>query len=307
MAAISSIDATDLDRAAGLRADREWVRSALDHPGALALVHVEGDPLLDDRLRPATLPLHAVQRCAQRQEPVLLGLDRTRVPQYAVDLSRCPEALRGHFRPMSLHGVTPSLQRRDAARLAYARALLLFHRDGGFCSACGAPTEIAAVGAARRCTGHGCGREIFPPLHPAVIMVIELGPTADRPRRCLLARHAGSKTGAYSTLAGFVEPGETLEEAVAREAFEEAGVTVESAEYVCSVPWPFPAQIMVGFVAVARDENVRVDGVELVDGRWFSAAEVAALARTPGRLPRRGTISADLVQAWRRRAARLDD
>ena len=135
---------------------------------------------------------------------------------------------------------------------------------------------------------------VVPEDQPAVIMLVE----TDGPRRCLLARHKGSATGGYSLFAGFVEVGESLEDAVRRELAEEAGVRVTSTTYVASQAWPFPAGIMIGFRVVADDDAVAVDGEELVEARWFTRADLLEHRATRGRLGRVDSIDSFLLRSW---------
>jgi NAD+ diphosphatase len=152
------------------------------------------------------------------------------------------------------------------AILAQARSLLHWHETHGFCAACGAASTMVELGYRRHCDA--CGRDHFPRTDPVVIMaVIYQG-------RLLLGRQSSWPVGMYSALAGFVEPGETLEEAAAREVLEEAGVRISRARYVASQPWPFPASLMVGMIAEAETGELAIDTAELEDARWFAKAEL---------------------------------
>lgn len=152
------------------------------------------------------------------------------------------------------------------AMLAQARSLLHWHETHGFCAACGAASEMADLGYRRHCPA--CGRDHFPRTDPVVIMVVKHG------KKFLLGRQASWQPGMYSALAGFMEPGETIEEAVAREVREEAGIAVTSAAYVASQPWPFPSSLMIGMIAEAADDIITLDGSELEDARWFGRDEL---------------------------------
>lgn len=152
-----------------------------------------------------------------------------------------------------------------------ARSLLDWHARHRFCPQCGGPTVLVKGGWQRDCTA--CGAPQFPRTDPVTIMLVEhRGPLGEN---LLLGRKAGFPEGSYSALAGFVEPGETIEEAVAREVFEEAGVRVRDVSYIASQPWPFPSQLMIACHAFADDATVTVDRAELEDARWFTRAEVA--------------------------------
>lgn len=157
--------------------------------------------------------------------------------------------------------------------LATARSLLSWHARHGFCANCGAATAIAAAGFRRDCAA--CGTHHFPRTDPVVIMLVTRGDA------CLLGRGAHFLPGLYSCLAGFLEPGETIEDAVRRETFEEAGLRIGAVRYLASQPWPFPSSLMIGCVGESLSDTVAIDPAELEDARWFDRAEVAAMiART---------------------------
>ncbi|MDE2219741.1 MAG: NAD(+) diphosphatase, partial [Gammaproteobacteria bacterium] len=181
----------------------------------------------------------------------------------------------------------------QAALLTCARALQIWRARHRHCGACGAPTAPRQAGHCLRCTSSECGAEFFPRLDPAVIVLVSDGGHA------LLGRQSSWPAGRYSTLAGFVEAGESLEDTVVREVREEAGVQAGAVRYFASQPWPFPSSLLLGFHASAdRTEPLRLDG-ELEDARWFSATE---LARADALLPPRHTIARRLIEAWYQRA-----
>jgi NAD+ diphosphatase len=191
----------------------------------------------------------------------------------------------------------------DASLLAYARAMLAWHRRHRFCSVCGSTAEIRRAGHVRRCCNAACGAEAFPRTDPVVIMLVTIPATHERPERVLMGRHGRLPPGAYSILAGFVEPGESLEDAVAREVWEEAGLRVRDVTYVASQPWPFPHSMMIGFRATAESEELSVDRDELEDAQWFTAAEVATFGEWGDdsarfRRPRPDSIARVLLDAW---------
>lgn len=159
----------------------------------------------------------------------------------------------------------------DLALYGGARSLLDWHARHRFCARCGGPTAIAKGGWQRDCAS--CGASHFPRVDPVAIMLVEhRGPLGGR---LLLGRNSRFPPGRYSALAGFVEPGETIEEAVAREVLEEAGVRVRDVTYVMSQPWPFPSQLMMACHSHADDDRLTIDETELADARWYSRAEVA--------------------------------
>jgi NAD+ diphosphatase len=182
------------------------------------------------------------------------------------------------------------LSAEEAVILTCARALGVWRSRQLHCGVCGSPTEPRQAGHAVRCTSSACGADFFPRIDPAVIVIVH-----DQ-GHALLGRQASWPKGRYSALAGFVEPGESLEDAVVREVAEETGIAVTQAHYFASQPWPFPASMMVGFHAEARRAAVRLDDQELEDARWFSAEEIAA---SPAMLlPAPYTIARRLIDAW---------
>jgi NAD+ diphosphatase len=286
-----------LDRAGELRADPERMAALLADPGSVVL------PLWRDRcLVAADAPVRltgdrAANALTIADETVFLGMDDGSAV-FAADLSGLAEAaaveVAGASDAVDVRALVGRLGPAEAAVQAYARGLLHWHRQQRFCGACGASTVARGAGHVRSCTRADCGRLLFPRIEPAVIVLVE-APGA--PDRCLLARHAGAPEGAYSTLAGFVEVGESLEDAVRREMAEEAGVTVTNVRYVGSQAWPFPAGLMVGFRATADSEQVRVDGEELLEARWFTRDELRERA-AEGRLGRVDSIDRHLLHSW---------
>jgi NAD+ diphosphatase len=229
---------------------------------------------------------------------VLLGLDGE-TPHFATDLSGLSreEALAraGADATADVRSLFAGLQPDEAAAFAFARGLLRWHRYQGYCGRCGSPAESRHAGHLRVCTNPDCGRLLFPRIEPAVITLVE---SARTPRRCLLARHRASKLGGYSLLAGFVEVGESLEDAVCREIHEEAGISLTRVDYVGSQPWPFPAGLMVGFRAVTEEETITVDGSEIAEGRWFTREELREYAEGTKRLGRADSIDRIMLTEW---------
>ena len=230
---------------------------------------------------------------------VFLGCDDA-VAVFAVDLSALEFAtaldIAGATDAVEIRALVATLSPAEASTIAYARGLLHWHRHQRFCGACGAPAEVRDAGHLRACGNDACGRLLFPRIEPAVIMLVE---SASGPDRCLLGRHRGAAS--FSTLAGFVEIGESLEDAVRREVFEEAGVRVGDVAYQASQAWPFPSGIMIGFRARALDDAIAVDRDELDDAQWFTRAQVEAqiqAVRAAGRQP--DSIGSFLVESWMR-------
>jgi NAD+ diphosphatase len=187
-----------------------------------------------------------------------------------------------------LRPLLPQVPDEEAHLLAYARALLVWRSRHRYCGVCGSPTTPRSAGHALTCTSSSCGAELFPRIDPAIIVLVTDGSHA------LLGRQASWPPGRYSTLAGFVEAGESLEEAVVREVREETGAQVSSARYFASQPWPFPASLMLGFHAQAPQAQIHLDG-ELEDARWFERAQLQSGAVM---LPPPHTIARRLIEAW---------
>ncbi|MER6757223.1 NAD(+) diphosphatase [Micromonospora echinofusca] len=287
-----------LDRAGELRTDQQRLAALLTDPASTLL------PLWRDRcLVAGDTPVRltgerAAGALAVADETVFLGMDEGSAV-FAVDLSGLPEAaaveVAGAAAAVDVRALVGRLDPAGAAVQAYASGLLHWHRQQRFCGTCGASTVARGGGHVRSCARADCGRLLFPRIEPAVIVLIE-APGA--PDRCLLARHAGAPEGSYSTLAGFVEVGESLEDAVRREMAEEAGVTVTDVTYVGSQAWPFPAGLMVGFRATAASEQVRVDGEELLEARWFTRDELRERAVAGRPLGRVDSIDHHLLHSW---------
>lgn len=300
----------ELDRAADQRRrDPEWVGRQRDDPGARA-VRASSEGLRVDDSRLALTPLDG-------DAGVLLGLGAGG-PVWAVDEDR--PVVSGELAPLvgggdrrggddglsasaeriGLRETAAALPAVDAGLAGYAAAVLNWHRRHSFCANCATATDVEEAGLVRHCPA--CGLSHHPRVDPVVIMLVV------REAEVLLGRQPRWPAGRFSALAGFVGPGESLEEAVAREVAEEAGVTVGAPHYVSSQPWPFPASLMLGFIAPwAGGEPVRHDD-EREDVRWFSHAEVAAAARfaegwqpaqdgTLG-LPPRTAIARRLIDGW---------
>jgi len=233
------------------------------------------------------------------EEVVFLGLWDGRAV-FALDLSFLADdevlaaaGERGAFR--DLREVGPLLHGADAALLAYARALLRWHRGHRFCGRCGHPTDATDGGHVRVCQNAGCGRSHFPRTDPAIIVLVH-----DGGEHCVLGRQARHPPGVRTTLAGYVEPGESPEEAVAREVHEEVGLAVapESVRYLGAQPWPFPGQLMLGFHARAAFAPLHVDTAELADAAWYTRGQLTGDEGDGPVLPRRDSIARRLIAAW---------
>jgi NAD+ diphosphatase len=198
---------------------------------------------------------------------------------------------RGEFR--DVRQMAPLLKPEDGALLAYARAMIYWHAHHRFCGDCGSPTASAEAGFLRVCTNPACGQKQFPRTDPAIIVLVTAGDY------CLLGRQPTWPKGMHSTIAGFVEPGESLEDAVVREVREETGVQVRTVHYQSSQPWPFPSSLMLGFTARAADREIRLYDHELEAAAWFTRDDLREkLQRSTLRLPSPVSISFRLIEDW---------
>ena len=271
-----------LDRADPMRARPEAIAAFGRDARALALVWDNGAPAIDEAgdLRWTEL--------VPGEAPLFLGLDNGAPRFSAVPDGSVSVDTRAHF------GLLSQLGTRDAPLFAAALSLANWHRRHRFCSVCGEASEAIRGGWSRQCVA--CASEHFPRVDPVVIML------AVHDDRLLLGRQPQYPAGRYSALAGFVEVGETIEAAVARELHEEAGIRVANVTYVASQPWPFPSTLMIGATATALGEELTIDTTELDDARWFTRAEVAAsLAGDADRgfiAPPRFAIAHTLLEHW---------
>lgn len=304
-----------LARMSDERKDADWIAARLASPNAWLVPVWRSRSFVDPGEPPDNPPragvVPAPAHCdliEAAEEVVFLGL-RGEDAYFAIDLSgmdgrpNAPESgpalnvegfARNEF--LDLRFVGPQLARADGGMLAYGRGMLTWHRRHRFCGACGSPTESREGGHTRVCTNENCGLNQFPRTDPAVIMLVTDG------ERCLLGRQARWPEGMYSTLAGFVEPGETLEAAVAREVFEESGVRVTDVRYHSSQPWPFPTSLMLGYYATAEETSIDESLDELEEVRWVERSWILEqeAAGWPGnfRLPRRDSIARRLIEDW---------
>ncbi len=278
------------DRIGERRTDDAWLAEVWADPATRVLV-LAGSKLRVERRDQRDHVVWVPPDGAPDGRRVLLG-ERNGVVHLAVLADR---ELAGDDSWVVLRQIVQSLETEDAPLVLHAIGLAEWHQSHRHCPRCGGVLESRQSGHQLECTE--CGRQQFPRTDPAVIMVVTDGePPYDR---CLLGRQASWPAGRYSTLAGFVEPGESLEDAVRREVLEEAGIRVGEVTYIGNQPWPFPASLMVGFTGKALTTEIAVDGAEIEHARWFTREEMraetdAGTLELPGGI----SISRSLVEAW---------
>jgi NAD+ diphosphatase len=282
------------DRAPSLRANEDWLRAQREDPRGryLPLRELHVAVSLGERRGLAWVERSAASSWADVDDLILLGL-LNGVPHFTAAIDPAADLAFEGIEFSDARGVSTELAAEEAGVLAQARSMLAWHAEHRFCGQCGAPTQAVHGGARRLC--QGCGTRHYPHVSPSMIVLVERGDF------CLLARRPRGIPTRYSCLAGYVEPGESIEDATVREVLEEAGVRIGNVTYHSSQPWPFPATLMVGCFAQAESDEVTVDGVEIAEARWFSRDEVRlALAgeNTALTVPDRVAIAHHLIRAW---------
>jgi NAD+ diphosphatase len=265
-----------VDRIGERRKDPDWLGRAA-RSDECRFVPVWGDRCLvgGDPPHAVLLSRHEVESLVDDEHLIFLGLYHDR-PAFAFSID-------GDQPPGTV------LPPDEANLAAHARALVLWHASQLYCGVCGTAARPEAGGNARTCVNVDCGRVIFPRVDPAIIVLVSDGD------RCLLGRQARWPEGRYSTIAGFAEPGESLEDAVRREVYEETNVHVGEVRYHSSQPWPFPSSLMVGFLARAISSEIRLNDAELEDAQWFTREQL--VSGFP-KLPFRISIARRLVDYW---------
>jgi NAD+ diphosphatase len=280
------------DRAAHRRLDAVWLTERRADAGTRVILMSGLEVLVAASDEPSALLLTVAELGEPLPESAIFLGEHEGVGLFAADLGRIAPPS-GRF--VEVRAVGARLRAQEAGWFAYARALAHWHSRHRFCGVCGGPTVSDQGGHVRRC--ESCGAQHFPRSDPAVIVLVTHA-DPERGERCLLGRSARFPAGMYSTLAGFVEPGESLEETVRREIYEEAGVELTDLRYRSSQPWPFPASLMLGFRATARSDELRIDPEELVDAGWYTRAQLIDPARRPIQLPNPDSIARHLIEDW---------
>jgi NAD+ diphosphatase len=260
-----------LDRASERRRDAAWIRSLLDDPAARILPLRELRPLTRGSVSPFLdwQPVEPWRELIERGATlVFLGLGGE-CAHFAIDASGADTVLAAAGEPIDARTLAPLLPAVEAAILGEARSLIDWHARHGFCAQCGSPTAAVSAGWVRRCPE--CKASHYPRSDPVTIML------AVRGERALLGRNRRRPGNRFSCLAGFMEPGETLEECVRREVHEESGIRVGRVRYLACQPWPFPSSLMMGFLCEGLTEEITVDPEELAEARWFEREEIRAM------------------------------
>lgn len=295
-----------LNRASERRGDESWLAEKLADAESLAVALWNGKPLVEDILdddgKPsgvqiAYLRADLAQDLAGGNERLLfMGLWKD-IAVFAVDIDTAADPAEGPLKGLGrfeeLRGAAASMPPADAGILATAKSMFEWRRRHRWCAACGQKTEVSDGGWKRICPS--CDAEHFPRTDPVVIML------AVHEGKCLLGRQAAWPAGMFSALAGFLEPGETIEEACARELKEEAGLTATAVRYHSSQPWPWPSSLMMGLMADVDSADAAPDQTELEEVRWFSKEEAAQLIK--GELegvfaPPPLAIAHQLIKSW---------
>lgn len=294
-----------LDRAAEKRKDGAWLGSRLMDTNTRILPMFRLKALIDIEhgaeigWRSPTEMLEALEDA----RPILLGTDDDGVAHFAVDVSRAPSprnspyASRGKF--IDVRSIAGALRPGQASLLAQARSMVDWHSRHRFCAVCGAPSDMREAGYMRQCSNEDCNAPHFPRTDPVTIMLVFHGDNV------LLGRQPMFPPGNYSALAGFMEPGESIEECVRREIWEEAGIKVGDVRYVASQPWPYPSSLMIGCFAEALNTDINIDPEELDDAQWFPRDEVIRMierAEDPRsaepRMPPALSLAHQLARRW---------
>ncbi|NRA68205.1 MAG: NAD(+) diphosphatase [Pseudobacteriovorax sp.] len=278
----------------GLNLSRDVDFTTMDHLGdngcSCVILHVKKDKILcdidDENI---SLSLSSYNKDSIQGEILFLGAldDRYYFVEAGTD-----GVQKDTQKYMSIRAVTQQLSSFESALAAYAKGLLEWHETHRFCPACGSANTLQQFGALRICTNESCRKESYPRINPAVIMLVE-AEVGDQ-TKVLLAHHRHYRKGHYSTLAGYLSLGESLEDAVRREVWEETRVRVSNVQYCGSQPWSFSGSIMILFTAKAETTAIEPDGVEVIDARWFSRNEIIErkLFSSPD------SASGYLIKAW---------
>jgi len=288
-----------LDRASLKRSNEMWINDQFNN-GSARIIPVSHSKILCTSIQNPRAIYHTKNDFNDvpdaRELSIFLGISDKKT-YFAIDIESMKSASilndknSGEFHDFRL--VMPLLNFRDSALLAIARFMINWQARNRYCGKCGTRTKSAEAGNLRICENTNCGQSHFPSMDPAIIVLVSFG------EYCLLGRQKIWPKGMYSTIAGFVEPGESIEDAVIREVKEETGVIVDQLEYQHSQPWLFPSSLMLGFTATAKGNEIKIDKNELEDARWFSRKEIKDnLKKGLLRMPSKVAIAYHLIKEW---------
>lgn len=282
-----------LDRAEDIRRDESGLAALMQQDAAAAILFLKGNPALAADSSLLRWPLAKALSLPQADAPILLGLEDG-APLHVIDLDpgAAPPA---DVEFTDTRMAAMQLPMSETGILAQARSLIEWRRKHRFCANCGTPTEQIEAGRKRACPG--CGAEHFPRVDPVAIMLVV------KDDWCLLGRQEGWPPRMWSALAGFMEPGETIAQAAAREVYEESGITADpaSAQMIADQPWPFASSLMLGLIIEAVTVDITVDPHEIEDARWFSRDEVRAMldgTHPEVDVPPKIAIARRLLEVW---------
>ncbi len=279
-----------LDRADALRSDATKIEALRRDRSTRFLAVQNQKPVLNTGSMKPTLLWLSADDVPVEGDAIFLGL-QSEIAHFAIAV---PSTFVVPGRALDARAAGMQMDPADSAILAQARSLVMWHERHQHCAVCGAPTVLKKAGYQRSCTNADCAAEHFPRTDPVAIMLIMDG------ERCLLGRQPQFPPRFFSALAGFVEPGETLEEAVIRETWEEAGIRCGRVRYVASQPWPFPSSLMIGCFAEATSFDIKIDTTELEEAQWFSRDECREAFSGSGSfmVPPPVAIAHHLLKAW---------
>ena len=284
-----------LERVHNLRKDPKWIAGRMSAPESFFVPVWRSKILIceGEAPRPVLLKRDQLEGLAVIDGAFFLG-EKDGHSYFAVDIDeKAPGDFGASGRFRDLRAVASLLSWEDGALLAYAKTLAYWHKRNHFCGVCGSRNEIREGGHCRACVNPQCGAVHFPRTDPAIIVQVRYG------EKCLLGRQRIWPERMYSVVAGFVEPGESAEGAVAREVFEEVGLRLKEIRYYSSQPWPFPCSLMLGFTAEASDDRISLGDEELESARWFGRRELReAVENDMVKLPSPVSISYRLIEDW---------
>lgn len=290
---------SNLDRAADYRKDDNWIKEKINSKNSRFILINDSKNLFEneDLIKPVYLDLNELNSLnVNFNNPIFLGIQNDKF-YFAIELDKnkiineIQIKKKGKF--INLRIAAPLLEQNDCALLGYGKAMIYWHYRHKFCGICGNPTESREGGNVLICTNKECMQHHFPRTDPAIIVLVSYE------NKCLLGRQPQWPKGIYSTIAGFVEPGESLEDAVKREVMEETNIELTEIKYFASQPWPFPSSLMLGFFAEAINNKIDVELNELEDAKWFTRESIIdGLKNNSLKLSTKYSISFRLIEEW---------